>query len=383
MGDLLHCIQCGYRLPIPVEPTDEAQAASEGSCPECGLAVSRTIDAWAACGGHAPVMERVGRQASILAVPIGFLALGWSFEWLLTFVGPTITLDRGTVVPLGSTLNTPFVITSCVIAFLWWRMTARPDPWTGHASRRSARARASVWCTLCVIALIMESAPLWVMFQSMGWFNWWPGPVSITVATVPLLPFAAGWAALRLMPPAPMMDARRSQRWMRRAALATLLLSTLVGVGYVGGNILFYNLNTPGAGAPLFELIFNSTIILSAIALPLVLLGLTGTLLALGASARRRAPRRDAALIVLGAISIVLILFATLISDIASAARPFPSRVLLSELLAALRDFLHAQEWWPQIIVTLLFVGVVTLWVIASAAPGFVARRASKAAAEA
>lgn len=380
------CIQCGYQLPIEGDASAAIQSAGASNCPECGLSASRSVEAWASCGSRAAALERVGREASVLAVPIGFLALGWSFEWVLTIIAPTISLaNLALTIPLAPMLNVPLLVASCVISILWWRMTTRAHPWNGAPGLRRAQMRASAWCVLCALALCVEMAPVWVMIQSATLLGWWPDDVSLVAVMVPLLPFATGWVALRLMPPVPMKHSRHTARWMRRSAIATIALSAALAFGYVGGRIAWSFANGTGGVvviSPALQLIFDATLMLSAVALPLALLGVWMTLLALAAQSTRGAPhgapRSGALLTVIGAVAIVGMLITKLAFDIVTDGAPVAHVPALSELTAALHDFLIAPTGRPQATVALFTVGIVLLWAVAARAPGFVMRKAQQ-----
>jgi len=320
----------------------------------------------------------VAREVMPFTILVGFIALGWSFEWFDALFAPRVTLDAATTVSLSRAVNAPFFLGSFLVSCLWLRMLRRPHPWTLDRSSGVRRTIASLWWTAAAIAFVAAIAPMWLRSCSVRMFHWWIDGISLEIAMLPLLPFAAGWAALRFLPPPAFTAARRDMRWLRRAAWVTVIACVVSGSMWVSSLIGWRMVVGTGAAvSPMLQFIFHASLIAATIMIPLGLLSLWISLLRIVMRARGFTPGSNLIVATLGGTGVLLLVSAVAIHDTASE-RVLTARGSMepstSDLIEALRLLARHPSTQPQLTILLLATGIALLWVVAALAPAFVTR---------
>jgi len=314
-----------------------------------------------------------------------FLAIGWSFEWIVILVRPSITLmtnNGPSVAALESMLVHPFLVASTLVSWLWFGMLRAPHPWTGQRARRGWRAFALVWSAAATLSLVLVLAPLWLMGlllrdfdPTLLWFLW-------MIPAFPLLPLATGLAALRVRPSPPLHCWRDRTRWLQRFAFTTVI-SIVVLVPLLG---IYQAVQSapPGAGTAsrFLQIAAQVALVMGLIVVPLALSGLSLELLRLIAAAAAcnsdtpgvgtsAIHRRAVVAATVGGVAIPAMMLLVLPLSIANAdawgARWPPLGEAVMHLLAL--------DMGPWAVVLGFVAAVVLFWMIACFMPAFIATR--------
>lgn len=377
------CIRCGYRL-------DGVHASAP--CPECGTPAVDSRDAWREIGGEPVALAVFARRIRAIATLVVFLALGWSFEWIVELTPPTVTFPGlGLTMALTDALNHPFFIAASAGALLWLGQEVAASPWGPRRARRLAIISAAAMSAAAMIACARLLASPWfdrilALLPDPERADW----IIFLLVVVGYSPLALACAALRSRPPSRLPHWRHRTRLISLAAFLVIAVTAAILGAFVALNVA---MRTPAGGVvqPVpppssVRLMIEVVQWLSMVAMPAALLFFAVVLLAaLGGSARdavggasiRAAllSRRARRVLILGAIAVALVMPGTLVQRIIDFSRwGNPESSFLAAVGTVLVDGAPRTQLW----ILAWVAAVAFLWALAVVIPSIVMRRTTR-----